>query len=221
VYLGGDFDHIDGVIDRGLGAVSETTGTRIASFKGSAEYGPVYTMTLSVTRKSLVIGGSFKQVDAVARPHLASVGLKTGALHRWNPTGICNGCDILTVLTHGHYVYAGRSGPGGAVIAYLTNHKARAWHDYTNGDIQALAYHHGTLYVGGHFKGAVRYSTSREGLAAVHPTTGGVKPFAPDLEPKFPGVWALSATATRLWVGGGFTSVGGTKDARLTAFPTG
>jgi hypothetical protein len=220
LYLGGDFDRINGVLDRGVGAVSETTGVHIKTFKGSAEFGPVYAMALSSNKRSLILGGQFKQLDNTARNHLGSVGLKTGALHKWSPTGICQTCFVLAVVAHTHYVYAGISGPGGEVIGYRTTRNTRLWLDWGNGDVQALAYRGGILYVGGHFKGYF-HGVTREQLAAVHPTTGAVRTFAPDLEPKFPGTWTLLATPGRLWAGGGFTSVVGSKDARLTAFPAG
>jgi hypothetical protein len=221
LFVGGDFAKVRGHASRGLGALSVTQGKRNTHFAGTTENGPTYTMALSHNKKSLILGGRFTAIDGRSRDLLGSVRVKTGAVNKWRPAGLCRTCSVFSVAADKKRVFVGAAGPGGELVAYLAALNAQAWNDHTNGDVQSVVVKHGVLYVGGHFGGGFHTSaTVRFALATVHPTTGGVhSDFAPNLQPRFPGVFAIAVTPKRLWAGGGFTSVAGSTDARLAAFP--
>ena len=66
---------------------------------------------------------------------------------------------------------------------------------------------------------SANHAQPRTILAALNPATGAVAPdFAPRFVTTLPGVWALDATADRLYVGGHFTAAGPSPPRRFPYF---
>ena len=149
-------------------------------------------------------------MDNQPRTILASVTLPNGTLDAWRPVPACGGCNrTWDILADGDRVYVvGRN--AGAVVAYDADSADREWRTTANGDAQALAMSGGLLYAGGHFVEIGQPRQSRIILSALNPATGAVADpgFAPRFVTTWPGVWALDATADRLYVGGYFTGAG-------------
>jgi hypothetical protein len=155
----------------------------------------------------------------IARQYLGSVDLVTGAVTDWNPVTVCSACDLFDVTAAGDRVYAAVGGGGGYAASWSATSNARVWSVRADGNVQAVDYINGTLYVGGHF-GPTFASNPRNQLAAVNATNGSVLPFAPNLGTSyFPGVWAIEASPEFLRIGGGFRTVAGVAQAKYAELP--
>ena len=211
LYVGGTFGSLNGNGQRGLGKLSVDEGRLVAGFSAFTD-APVYGLARSGS--TLVAAGKFTTVNNQARASLASVDLVTGALSPWAPARMCTNCATYWDITvSGNTVYVASSGPGGQVGAYDLATGAPRWrYVHTDGDVQAVTVSDGLLYIGGHFNQYVGSNTpanERHQLAALNPATGALDPgFAPRMHNSYPGVWALAATASRLYVGGHFGGVG-------------
>jgi outer membrane protein assembly factor BamB len=206
-YFGGHFQKHDGLAQRGLGAVLVSTGKAVPAFDAATD---ANVHALATDGQRLFVGGRFTLIDGQARNMLASVDLGTYALDPWLPPRVCTGCNLYwDVLVDNGTVYtAGRN--YGAVTAFSATTGARGWRVAANGDGQALALADGTLYAGGHFTEiGPDPKQPRSILAALDPATGGLDPdFQPRFVGSYPGIWALSATSDRLYVGGYFSAAG-------------
>ena len=104
----------------------------------------------------------------------------------------------------------------------MTDGSLLPWAPGADNTVEALTLVNGTLYVGGAFSSVTGSGSavagSRSRLAAIDATTGAVQSWNPGASAT---VNALSASSTRLYVGGSFTSIGGADRARLAAFLVG
>ena len=85
VYVGGDFDTVDGKGREGLAAFDRAAGTLDATFKPPAVWGRV--RALATTASAVYAGGNFTKVaPGTSRSRLAGFDQGSGALLPWNPT---------------------------------------------------------------------------------------------------------------------------------------
>ncbi len=178
---------------------------------------------------SVYLGGTFTQVkppssgSAVARTRLAALDAATGAVVAgWSPSAN----DIvhaLAVSPDGSRVYAGGdfSSVGGksrgklAAIDPATGEVLDTWRPTTNGRVNAIAAIGDTVYVGGSFSSVS--GQSRQRVAAIDAGTGQV------INGWNPGAngtvrsMAVSPDGGRLYLGGKFTTVGGSSRSSLAA----
>jgi hypothetical protein len=212
LFVGGTFSSIAGATSKGIGAVSATNGARVTTFNHSVDLG---VMGLALTSDKLLLSGTFTQVDGQPRASIAAIDLSTYALTSWSPARFCSSCATYwDIQTDGSYVYVASSGSGGNFAAFDLTTGAQRWkYVHADGDIQAVWLPgDGKVYVGGHF-GQQIYRTGSSSsavaatlVAAIDPTTGLPDPtFTPKIYKTYPGVWALTSTPNRLWVGGDFT----------------
>jgi outer membrane protein assembly factor BamB len=217
-YFGGAFTKHNGVTQGGLGAVSVSTGAVVSSFTTTTD-AKVYALATDGAR--LYFGGDFTTVNGQARASLASVTVATGALDAWSPTRACSVCNLYWDLAvDGTHVFA-VSRNAGAVTSVDTATARRAWTQNANGDAQAITAIDGDLYVGGHFTKIPNPTAKVPGgiLAKLSEATGAVdQSFRPKFVTTFPGIWALDASASRLFVGGHFTGAGLTQPSRYPYF---
>lgn len=95
------------------------------------------------------------------------------------------------------------------------------WAPGANNEVLALALANGTVFIGGNFTsvtGTSGTAAARSRLAAIDAATGTVTDWNPGANKT---VNALSASPTRLYVGGAFTTVSGQSRSRLAAFSSG
>jgi len=167
----------------------------------------------------LVAGGTFKQLDGVARKFLGSVSLATGAHTGWTPAPVCGGCGVLDVDAGGKSVFVGVRGPAGHLAGYNATTGALRWVTKADGDVQAVAVSHRRVYAGGHFSpwfGGHR----RTQIAAVRARDGSVTPLRiPLTQPARGGVHAIAVRNDGLYLGGAFTLNSNDRRGRYAKFP--
>jgi len=218
LYVAGAITSIAGVAHRGIGAVNAATGKLDASFTFTAN-NDVFGLTMAGTR--LLLSGSFTQVNTSPRNELASIDLATNTLTSWAPAKLCRDCDqYWDVVTDGTNAYVGTSGLQGFLGAFNLTTGQQPWQIVSaDGDVQALALgNDGRLYYGGHFAHwtqsgyaifSPQHPVSVTNVAALFTANGQIDTaFTPRIYKPYPGVWALTATAGRLWVGGDFQGEG-------------
>lgn len=220
VYFGGLFTQHDGVTQGGLGAVNVSTGKVDTSFTTSTN-AKVYALETNGLR--LFIAGDFTAVDGQPRNSMASVTLLTRSLDTWNPSRACTNCNVYwDIVLDGPALFAA-SRNAGAVTANDIVDGRKLWSKPTtaNGDAQALTVSDGDLYVGGHFVKIPSNTAKVPGgiLAKLSEATGAVDTtFRPKFVTTYPGIWALDATSSHLYVGGAFTAAGPTPPPRYPYF---
>jgi hypothetical protein len=97
--------------------------------------------------KQVVVGGGFEAIGGTNTKSIASLSATSGAVQSWqyHPS-----TPVLALDNDGRYVY----------MANKTNQAVRMrasdgqdyWHAQADGDIQALTFYDGVLYIGGHFQ---------------------------------------------------------------------
>jgi hypothetical protein len=226
LYVAGKVTKVGGLEHRGIGALNATTGAADASFTFQADND---VLGLALTGTQLILSGSFTQINGSPRVNLAMIDLATGTLTGWAPAKLCSNCNQeFDVATDGVNAYV--AGSGNTAGAYSLATGQQAWPTiHGTGDFQAVALPgDGEVYFGGHFGLGVWTGRNRmvpaRGLVAVSAATGQINPsWAPMLYTAYPGVWAMTAGAGLLWVGGDFTgeqvSGNNNKAPYLAAYP--
>ena len=210
VYAGGSFTSIGGQSRHGVAAVDATTGNATAwnpslELLGGLPAGIAYAFAFSDS--TVYVGGYFSAVSGQPREGLAAFDAATGALTAWNPGGY--GVDVMTLS--GSTLYAagvfatlgGQPRQGlGAVDA--TTGAATGWNPAPNGEayasVYAMAASGQRIYIGGAIGGQSPY------LTAVDATTGAATGWNPGPNGA---VNALDTSASKVYVGGDFTSICG------------
>jgi len=230
VYAGGEFISVGGQTRRSLAGISAATGAPTA-LDAQVLYGGLPNVTEVRTIAAhpdgrLFIGGYFDSVGGSARNGVAAVSGTSGALSTWNAGSSSIEMYALALSPDGSRLYAG--GPfttiGGVVgrsrLAALDTTTAAdlGWDPKPDTPIDrfVLSPDGGTIYVAAQFLDTIGNQTpqlTRPQLAAV--STAGVgdalAAFDAELSPGSNVVHAMtpSADGQRLFVGGGFDSVGG------------
>lgn len=238
LYAGGAFGTVDGLNRGKLAAWDLPSHTLSQQWRPRASGGSVHDLTFDVTNQTVFIGGGFTTMTQAgvtyARQGVARVYADTGLLHPWTiPQGTIENPQTAWDLEatadrlHGGF---GR-GPNYAASFKndVTNVGTRVWKFSTVGNVQTIELSpDGTrLYLGGHFglgqlQQRVCGNRDLHGLISVSPVTGA--PFCdwvPKLEPfghNYQGAWDMIATGNYLWVGGGWSKVGGVVQRNLARF---
>jgi hypothetical protein len=233
VYLGGFFSTMGGVARPALAAVDPATGALEASFDANVG-GPIRAMALSGGR--LYVGGDFSTVGGVGRDHIAAVDATTGALDTGWTAGALGavhgrGIYVEAVATRGSRVFVGGSfnSVGGVTRNYAaaldaaTGALDTTWapplvvgHN-GNGDVYAIAPTDSAIYLGGQSDmSASQGGTTRQGVAAVHPTTGALTSWSANTGE----VRGISASDAAVYLAGSFSTVGGVSRPNTAAVGT-
>jgi hypothetical protein len=221
LYVAGSFTSVNGRARVGVAKVNAATGALDTGWNARVGLGRVVALAEDPQRNQLVIGGNFKTLAGAAVSYLGAVSYATGARNAdWTPLRVCDTCNVLDVDVAGANVFAATAGGGGGrAVAYKLTGNARLWIKQGDGDVQAVDYYDGGVYVGGHFTagfdGVVRHQ-----VAELDPTTGAVQ----ELDIPFtglddPGVWAVKADSSALRIGGGFQGISGISAARYAVLP--
>jgi hypothetical protein len=226
VYAGGLFTTVNGSQRVRLMAVNPLTGALDAGWKPTASWA-VNSIAPVPGTATLALGGEFSTVTGQARKYLAAVHATTGAVQPWAPAPDCvndsNPCIVRSIAVTATMVYAAVGGIGGRVSAYQLSTGVRAWSQYGDGDVQAVAVSGDTVYGGGHFDPLFGQTAgtnqTRYELAAMDAATGALQPYAPVVQGGT-GVWTMLADSDGLRVGGLFGSVNGdTTRKNFAVFP--
>lgn len=244
VYAGGTFTTIGGTANDGLAALQPAngvnTGTADASWFPNPQ-GTVDSIALNAAETVLYAGGSFANMDGVAAlDQVAAVdatvdfgsALDTGnAFTLWDPDPGTN-INAVAVATSGTTVYIG----GGFTSLGTTNEPRErigsvsadptvaatvtSWDPHADQQVLAIAPTATQVFVGGQFDSIG--GEDRRGLAAFDNTTRDVTSFCAttcDLNGSTTAT-AMVLDGTTLYIGGTFTSVGGTARNRIAAIDT-
>lgn len=209
LYVGGDFRHVGKVHQARLFAI-DSQGRRVEGWPVSARgaNGPVFTLAPSPTRKAVLVGGHFHQLDARAKDNLGAVNLH-GRLMKWAPPAAClSDCPVRDLAVSRKLIYAGIDGPGGRVRAYRWSTGKTAWSDKTDGDVDAVALSGTNLFIGGHFTEVL--GLSRPMFAVVDATTGAVSSRTESSSGSvFPGILTIHVSHGVALLGGAFDDIDG------------
>lgn len=217
IYLGGAFTSVDGATRQHVANVATATGALDPTFSASVN-GEVWGIATNAATDRVYLAGRYSSVNGVSRTGVAAVSADTGGVT--GPAFTSSARPTLGLALDDdatHLFGAGGSGTNSAA-AWNTSNGARIWHVSTDGDIQAIAYHDGTVYFGFHdgYRGDGNIK-----LLAADAVTGQVDPdFQPRFEGSFWGVFAITAVDGAVVIGGEFSRVAGVRAGDWARFVT-
>lgn len=205
LFAGGVFTTVGGVARSRAAAVDPATGTLDAQFVPQPN-NTVLAIRSNPAGSIVYLAGDLSAVAGTTRTGVAAVSGTTGALLPLTFGDTYRPTLGLDMNEDGSRLYGAVGALGNQVAAWSTTSGSRVWRQRADGDVQAVAYHNGTVYWGFHeaFEGD---TTLR--LLASNAVTGVIEP---DFRPTFNQYWgvrSISATDDGLAVGGEFTNVAG------------
>lgn len=222
LYVSGSFSSIGGQSRTRIAAIDGSTGAVTSWYPTGGMSGTADAM--AVGSGVIYLGGTFSTVGGQSRSNLAAVDLTTAAVTSWYPTGGAGGfVDAIAVDGSTVYVGGGFSTVGGqsrSRIAALdaTTGTPSSWAPVgaTDGSVEDIAVSGGKIIAIGLFK--TIGGQSRRYLAALDAGTGAALSWASDaINGLSPEVVAIG-TGGEVFVGGNFSSVGGTLRENIMAF---
>jgi hypothetical protein len=226
LYLGGHFTSVDSKVRGNLAAFTLSTGALSTAWAPTAD-DVVYAITPDTSR--VYIGGKFHKINGISgTAKLAAVNPTTGVRDATFKPSVA--ILIYAIALGPDGIFAAEGGQGGRAISYSST-GAPIWTFTTDGDVHALAYLNGVLYVGGHFDNACKDavtglhglcidgSNPRVKLAAVDASTGTLTDWNPTGN-GIHGVFTMASSTTleSVAAGGEFTTIQGVSRGRFAQF---
>ncbi len=219
VYVGGGFANIGGSARNYIAALDPTTASATAWDPNANQS----VQALAVAGSTVYAGGTFTSMGGSGRNYLAEIDKTTAAVTTWNPNG--NG-QIRGLVLSGTTLYVGGyfSSIGGSSRRHIaafdtTTGNVSAWNPSANDMLNALAVSGSTVYAAGEF--TLIGATARSMLASVDTTTGNVTAWDPTISGAGNvQVNTLVNVGSTLYVGGLFSSAGGSSRSNLAAIHT-
>jgi len=205
VYAGGQFTTSGGTSQAYLAKFNATTGAKIGAFTGTTN-GPVDALALSPDGSRLAVGGHFNRLNGTTRTGLGVVDATSGALVGPTMQSSIRPTLSLAWSNDGTALFGGSGNSDNRVARWNSSSGVRGWNFSALGDIQAVAFYNGDVFVG--FHDGFRGNTSTK-LVAVNAQSGAIHSFRPTFNHHY-GVRAISAGSWGLVIGGQFTNVSGT-----------
>jgi len=213
LYVGGSFTGIGGRTRTGIAAIGLNYGI-VTNWTTPGAFG-VNCLALSPT--TLYVGGDFTSPGN----RLCAFSLTTGGLAAFNPNA---NAPVLTMALNGTTLYVGGmfttmgnqaiSRIGVAAINTSAANNPTAWDAALRyGAVECMAISGSTLFLGGGFR--IANALPRRYLAAFDVATGVATSWNPS--PNSP-VYSIDENAGTLYLGGGFTMIGGQSRGRGAAF---
>lgn len=240
VYVGGCFTSIGGQARISFAALDATTA-RATSWNPQVSGGTVE--GIAISGSTVYASGSFTSIGGQARNGLAALDAGTAEASAWNPNLNLNtnpgettevpALDVsgATVFVGGDFTSVGGMSRTDLAAIDTTTGEATAWNpgltpyfsfpSVGESPIRALAVAGGVVYVGGTFSSAG--GQPRGDLAALDATTGAATSWNPGVSSassENTTVGALIATPSTVYVGGSFTTLGGSARSDLGALST-
>ena len=221
VFIGGSFKKVQGKKRHRLAALGALHGT-LLRWNPSANR-VVY--ALAPVGGRIYVGGAFTTIGGHGAPRLVDLSQTTGGRIRFasHPS-----YPVLGLTAGSTQLYVAGAGAGGHISSYTMGGR-RLWVRVTDGAAAAVVRAGSQIAFGGHFNDVCSGNTGggnpfhcttpivRHHLLSVRPN-GALLGWAPDVNSTL-GVFAMRSTATRVWAGGDFTSVGAPQRQHLTRFP--
>jgi hypothetical protein len=214
LYVAGRFTWIDGTTRKRLVALT-TAGDVVTGFK-PAPTGTVRVVSPSIDGTRLFVGGAFNAIGGQSRSAVAELDPGTGAARAFTAPAVGSLLTAMGTSPSGDRLYFGVA--DNRVFAYDTATSAPLWTIKNGGDTQAIDASDTEVYLGGHFTNNITTKVKRQWIESVRPADGSLTSWDPQLLGGSLGVWAITATATSLLVGGEFTSAGGVEKKRFARF---
>lgn len=222
-YIGGNFSTVTdagGAKTRNaLCAIDLSTGLLTSWDPGCNAGSTVNALGLD-SSGNVYAGGNFTTVAATGRNRAAAISA-AGALLSWNPN-LNSDCNALlvsgtTVYLGGTFTTADGGTARGLACAFNTSGTLLGWDPAvgTGGSkrVMALALTGGQVYIGGLFSD-LNGGTGRNNAAAVDASTGVLSSWNPNMSSV---VNCMATDGTNIYMGGAFTTVGGTARTRVAS----
>ncbi|MEQ1831995.1 MAG: hypothetical protein ABL977_02985 [Candidatus Eisenbacteria bacterium] len=221
IYIGGDFQHVNGVARPFLAEIDSAT-SEVTSWAPRCS-GTVWSM--AVTESLLYAGGQFGLIGDSARAYVAAISRNSGAATAWYPRPN----DIVSaILPQTDRVLLGgafsRLGDTVRLYAGATDTQigtVTPWDPKPNSFVECLAATDSVIYLGGGFDHVG--TQSRSCAAAVDTRTAQVLPWRADLYAvdTGPTLWRVIARDNAVYLGGRFFSINGVPRENLAAVDPG
>lgn len=217
-YIGGTFTTVGGVARRNAAHIN-ADGTVDANWNPSPN---LEVNTLLLVGSTVYMGGSFTQVGGLNRNFLASV-TTSGAMTTWAPQVVGSGAYVNAMIEIGGIIYfvgkfttvEGSSRTGAAALN--STGTLQNWNPSLDVYAWAIVTDGTTIYLGGAF-GSAGGSNTRKNLAAFD-TAGNLLTWNPNTA-LVSSVNTLALSGSDIYVGGVFTTIGGSSRKNLAAFST-
>jgi hypothetical protein len=171
LYVGGEFDQVDGQPRQNLAAVSTVAGQPTA-WQADADES---VGSIALTESTAYVAGDFEEVDGHERESLAAVDRLSGEVTPWNPNP---DSSVRALAVSGSTVYAGGffseigGDPERESLAALdaTSGEVTGWNPEPDSSVTALAVSGSSVYAGGSFTAIG--GNPRRYLAEIDATSG-------------------------------------------------
>lgn len=182
---------------------------------------------IAVAGNRVFVAGSFSEVNGVPRRNLAALEGTTGELEAWDSPGLLPSTiassSVSSLSVQGDRLYLGGYFAGVGVppenavkLLDVNTAELSGWKTPLDGSARRIFPAGDRIYLGGFF-GRVEGS-HRVGVAAVETGSAALLPWAPELTGGcVPGVGAILASGTTVYMGGVFTSVSGVARSNAVA----
>ncbi|MEI6664278.1 MAG: delta-60 repeat domain-containing protein, partial [Actinomycetes bacterium] len=247
-YIGGAFTAYN-ALDTGYGAVADTTSAAIQTQFPKVSGGVLQAVAADGSG-GWYIGGSFTSVDSVTRNRAAHINSDGSLDSNWNPnlnstvralavsgSTVYLGGDFLNVASSTrNYAAAvsisdtGNGSGGSCITSYLGSGCRMSWNPNLNNAVYALAVSGTTVYLGGNFStvgGTTRNFAAAVSISDTGNGSGGscITAYAASCRTSWnpnmnSTVYALAVSGSNVYLGGYFTTAGGTTRNRAAAIAT-
>jgi len=216
-YVGGAFTHVGGQPHVNLAHVNADLSVDTWAPSTNSDV-----ITLLATPTEVYFGGTFTAVNGQPSSGFAGVARSTGAT-TFNPP---MGGLVAALATNGSSLFVGgdfgsaNNQPRTRLAAFrLADHALTGWTASANALVAALRFANDVVYAGGNFNTVL--GRPRGGAAALDPVTGEPTAWDPHMGSFASyGVRALLPVGDRVYLGGGFTQMGGLTRLGLAAVDT-
>lgn len=229
LYIGGNFDVLNGANASRLAAINANTGATLPNFTmplteptNDISEGGLRAMALSPDETTMMVIGNFKKIAGVARPLIAQIDVSgpNALVTDWNTdlydqpcsrsgkVGFMRDVDIdpdgqsLYVVSSGHFYYPACDTMNAFSMANNSVNKVPLWSNRIGDTMEAVAADKDAVYLSGHFRYLETETKSdpRFQIAAVDPDTGKGINWVPDAG-GFRGVLTLELEPAGLFAG--------------------
>lgn len=180
-------------------------GARAGGFTATVN-GAVNALALSPDGNRLAVGGAFTTLSGASRRGMGLVDPDSGDTVGPNFATTVNPMLTLDWRDDGTALFGGSGDVNNLAARWNPNTGSRSWHHRVGGDVQAIHYYDGDVYVGFHdnYEG-----DNHTKLLAMDATSGAI---SSSFRPRFNQFWGVRSISSGSWgllVGGQFTSVSG------------
>jgi uncharacterized protein (TIGR02145 family) len=216
VYAAGNFSSIGGQAIEHIAKLNYTSGTVNASWNANSDS---YINEMVINGSDIYVGGTFYNIGGQSRQYFAKLFASNGQADlQWNPVVDLNANSIVI---DGSYIYLGGSfttinGQSKYRIARLNISDGSVdnyWNPSASGSINTIAISQSEVCIGGEFNSVS--GISRNGIVRVSNSTNLIDESWNPNPNTNSNIYSIFIKNADIYVGGTFTSIGGTSIGRL------